>query len=478
MADVETRRFLHQIDTNVVIQQYLKEACCDLYEIIHLMSMSTCCHVVDSYRTTQPPGKARVSHAHKYQQNMHFLMKLGTTQNCTHPGSVRNNDVCSVFSHGNTRERCALLMNMLCNDKRYCIMNWVLRHDQENKAASNKHHTSVLENANNVEIVKDFQYHVWQVVPSCLNEVQVAIYRQAMRPHKSGVGNNNSQFTSSLSSCAKKDMRKTLCKISNCPRKNTRSTRPLHLQHSYALPAANAVPALSQREKVLINETRARSALFLFRKPSASGLPNRVASAHGTPLPVPLASDYGNNKPNSNSVSQSLLLSHDTPLPTTKGLCTRFSTQQSLMHHKQKSRVSPLSHQGYVDILPWLTGRMCWTMLQDSAFFVHASRHNHEMISGPSGHTHALLTFMRIFRKFDVRKWTLICIVWLVGADHHSIHEVLVAALRHGLVLPSEVNSLDVARTLLRIVTANPKKSAWGPIAKVDCGAGGIGASF
>jgi len=68
--------------------------------------------------------------------------------------------------------------------------------------------------------------------------------------------------------------------------------------------------------------------------------------------------------------------------------------------------------------------------------------------------------------------------VWLVGADHHSIHEVLVAALRHGLVLPSEVNSLDVARTLLRIVTANPKKSAWGPIAKVDCGAGGIGSSF
>jgi len=140
--------------------------------------------------------------------------------------------------------------------------------------------------------------------------------------------------------------------------------------------------------------------------------------------------------------------------------------------------VSPLLRQEYVDIFPWLTGRMCWVMLHDSAFFLHASRHKHDVISGPSGHTHSLLTFMRIFRKFDVGKWTLICIVWLVGADHHSIYEVIAAAVRHGLVLPSGVNCLEMTRSLLRIVTGTPKKSAWRPVADVNCGACGVGSSL
>jgi len=145
MADVETRRLLHGIDTNDVMQQYLKQACSDLYEIIHLMSMNTCCHAVNTYHRTQPPGKTGANRTYKYQQTMQFLMNLGTTQNCTHPGSVRNADVCSVFAHGNTRERCALLTNMLCNDKRYCIMQWIFRHDEENKVASGSPNKTVPE---------------------------------------------------------------------------------------------------------------------------------------------------------------------------------------------------------------------------------------------------------------------------------------------------------------------------------------------
>jgi len=471
MADAETRRLLREIDTNDVIQQYLKEACCDLYEIIHLMSMSTCCQSVNSYYKTQPPGKAGAIRTYKYQQTMHFLMNLGTTQNCTHPGSVRNADVCGVFANGNTRERCALLMNMLCNDKRYSIMQWVFRHDPENKVVS-----STPENTNNIEIAQNLHYHVWQVVPSCLNEMQVEIYRQVLSQRKYSGGDKNSQGTSV--SPKKKDIRKTLCKLLNCSRKNTRSTRPLHLQHTYALLAKNAVPALSQREKMLISETRACSEVFLFRTPSASDLPNRVAAANREAVPNSLVCDDGKNTRHPISVSQSLFQSHNASLSTTQGFSTRPNTQRSATYEKQKVCVSPFLRQEYVDILPWLTGRMCWIMLHDSAFFLHASRHKHDVISGPSGHTHCLLTFMRIFRKFDVRKWTLICIVWLVGADHHSIYEVIAVAVRHGLVLPSEVNCLEMTRAILRIVTGNPKKSAWRPMTDVDCGACGVGSSL
>jgi len=100
-------------------------------------------------------------------------------------------------------------------------------------------------------------------------------------------------------------------------------------------------------------------------------------------------------------------------------------------------------------MLPWATGRMCWTMITDSSVFKHASPRRETVVAGPSEHAHALLTFVRIFKSFDVEKWTLICIVWLVGADHHIVFEVLVAASRHGLSFASEhTNSLDFyART-------------------------------
>jgi len=105
---------------------------------------------------------------------------------------------------------------------------------------------------------------------------------------------------------------------------------------------------------------------------------------------------------------------------------------------------------------------MCWKMVHDSSFFVHGCRRGEDMVAGPSGHTHALMTFMRIFKNFDVCKWTLICVVWLVGADHHSVYEVLVAAARHGLPYTPETKSVDFTRALLRTVVAARRKAAWG----------------
>jgi len=97
-------------------------------------------------------------------------------------------------------------------------------------------------------------------------------------------------------------------------------------------------------------------------------------------------------------------------------------------------------------------------MVESSAFFIHADGRHEDTIAGPSGHTHTMLTFMNIFHNFDIEKWTLICLVWLVGADHHSVYEVLSAASRHGLHVKSKMTSIDAARSLLHNITA--KKNA------------------
>ena len=102
------------------------------------------------------------------------------------------------------------------------------------------------------------------------------------------------------------------------------------------------------------------------------------------------------------------------------------------------------------------------SMINHSSFFIHGCRRGEDMVAGPSGHTQALTRFMRIFKNFDVCKWTLICVVWLVGADHHTVYEVLVAAARHGLPYNPENNSVEFTHTLLRTVVAARRKPAWG----------------
>jgi hypothetical protein len=60
--------------------------------------------------------------------------------------------------------------------------------------------------------------------------------------------------------------------------------------------------------------------------------------------------------------------------------------------------------------------------------------------------------------------------VWLVGADHHSVYEVLVVAARHGLKFTPETNSVDFTRALLHtLVAARRKPTAWGSDVAVKC---------
>jgi len=102
------------------------------------------------------------------------------------------------------------------------------------------------------------------------------------------------------------------------------------------------------------------------------------------------------------------------------------------------------------NLLPWKTGRMSWVVNENSMFAIDSHIQKKDIISGPSGHTHALLSFMKLMINFDLKKWVLICIVWLVGSEHHSIHEVLIVAQKHhGLNYEAENDTYGFVDILL-----------------------------
>ena len=116
----------------------------------------------------------------------------------------------------------------------------------------------------------------------------------------------------------------------------------------------------------------------------------------------------------------------------------------------QKSATTPrYKHSTLSPFCIWQTGHMTWEMDAHSAFAQEARQRNESVIAGPSGHTHRLMNAMKIFRNFDADKWVLICIVWLVGSDHHSTYEVLVGAQHHGVQMCAGVGSLQMLQYLL-----------------------------
>jgi hypothetical protein len=89
------------------------------------------------------------------------------------------------------------------------------------------------------------------------------------------------------------------------------------------------------------------------------------------------------------------------------------------------------SRQPLSDVVPWKTGRMTWVINEKSMFAQNAKYYHKPTIAGPSGHTHSMLCFMKLLRNFNLKKWVLVCILWLVGCEHHTIYEVLVIAKTH-----------------------------------------------
>ena len=101
----------------------------------------------------------------------------------------------------------------------------------------------------------------------------------------------------------------------------------------------------------------------------------------------------------------------------------------------------------------WKTGHMAWEMQGGSEFAQEAQKRQESTLAGPSGHTHRVLNAMKIFNSFDLEKWVLICVVWLVGSDHHSIYEVIAGAHLHGMHVYASMNSVQTVEHMLQKIS-------------------------
>jgi len=482
MLDDQTRRLLHEIDENEVVKAYMREVCSDMRGV--LQKISVCVSVQHDTHDDGSSASAGSEH-HRYEQTMHTLLNLGTTRNITHPESVRNCDVDGVLRCGNIRERCAVLMNMLCHDKKYSVIHWLLGQVACAEKCRKCCHSQGVCGA----------YLPWLL--ATLNSQQLLLYKNAV-----GMCLAGGKICSKEELCAKKDIRKALCRVVNCPRKNTRVARSAATQQQYAMHANDAIPRLSWRE-LSLQHAYASNSLVQLR----SLLPNRSLCfpVQGGDSGNPMDSGTATSKPSTmpwtaNAAYHNAYTAHvctatskANTMPWTANasnaayhhassahVCTATSKDNTMpwtandsnaaYHHTSSAHVASTQRAAVAlrimcatsgakpscpgTTLPWLTGHMCWKMVHESAFFMHATRHGENVIAGPSGHTHAMLTFMSIFRNFDIEKWTLVCLVWLVGADHHSVFEVLSAAARHGLHMPPNTPSIDIARELLQKISA------------------------
>ena len=81
----------------------------------------------------------------------------------------------------------------------------------------------------------------------------------------------------------------------------------------------------------------------------------------------------------------------------------------------------------------WITGHMQWVVSEDCILAIDAARVGENLVAGISGHTDLFNRGICAFDYFDVRMSTLICAVWLVGCDHHSLYEVIRTGMFYGL---------------------------------------------
>lgn len=98
--------------------------------------------------------------------------------------------------------------------------------------------------------------------------------------------------------------------------------------------------------------------------------------------------------------------------------------------------------------LSWLTGNMKWSLNTVPPSLQQAYKNSNDVVCGVSGHTDLFLTFAPLFACYDLRVFTLIAVLWLVGSDHHSLCEVLFAARAHGLPYDGE-DALEFVQLLL-----------------------------
>lgn len=110
-------------------------------------------------------------------------------------------------------------------------------------------------------------------------------------------------------------------------------------------------------------------------------------------------------------------------------------------------------------LLPWMTGHMHWELKNVNGDLQRAKASGNALICGISGHTDLLLTFCKIFHSYNMEALTLVAIVWLVGSDHHTPCEVLLAARMHGLDYSCDDAILASYKMLQRLSTGAGAKA-------------------
>lgn len=102
--------------------------------------------------------------------------------------------------------------------------------------------------------------------------------------------------------------------------------------------------------------------------------------------------------------------------------------------------------------LPWVTGRLQWKIKSTSLLHKKFNVSKKNIISGLSGHTESLLFYLPLFKCFDLEITTLICILWLVPCEHHSMWEVLFTARAYGLGFNPNDDPVDFCEKMLQNV--------------------------
>ena len=104
---------------------------------------------------------------------------------------------------------------------------------------------------------------------------------------------------------------------------------------------------------------------------------------------------------------------------------------------------NPEWNEIHCEYAPWQTGLMYWIINPNHPYTKLASKHNQEVISGPSRTTDAVLALAELFNEFNLELTVLACAAFLCGAQHHSAWEVLLAAIPFGLPYDSKVDAYE-----------------------------------
>lgn len=100
--------------------------------------------------------------------------------------------------------------------------------------------------------------------------------------------------------------------------------------------------------------------------------------------------------------------------------------------------------------LPWVSGQMYWNVLPLNIYISIALYYKEISVSGPSGHTDLILSFLSLLHIFDLKKSVLACIAYMCNPPDHSPHEILHSSNPFGLNYDvTKMSSFDFVNQML-----------------------------